>query len=138
MIRYGRWIKLATPEAEFTPALLAPVFEVLEQKLDAAKEPSAAVREMFGMQFRTLAWLDLEWFYLSSRSCFRAKTEQKRKRRLIASPGIPISIRWAGAGNSAGDAQTLPMAIKALQKGDDVVGENNRTLASHLMQYYGI
>jgi hypothetical protein len=62
MIRYGRWIKLATPEAEFTPATIAPVLEVLEQKLDATHEPSAAVREMFGMQFRTLAWLDIEWF----------------------------------------------------------------------------
>ena len=53
MIRYGRWIKLATPETEFTRASLAPVLEILEQKLNAAEEPSVAVREMLGMQFRT-------------------------------------------------------------------------------------
>jgi hypothetical protein len=53
---------LATPEKDFRRELLNPVFTTLEQKLNAAEEPSAAVREMFGMQFQLLAWLDLEWF----------------------------------------------------------------------------
>ena len=39
MMRYGRWIKLATPEKDFKRELLNPVFAVLEQKLNAAEEP---------------------------------------------------------------------------------------------------
>ena len=138
MIRYGRWIKLATPEAEFTPALLAPVFEVLEQKLDATKDPSAAVREMFGMQFRTVAWLDLEWFLSAIPKLFPGKDGTREEKTLDR-------FAWNSYLGYCGPVrETLPatrkrylMAIKALQKGEDSIGENERTLASHLMQYYG-
>jgi hypothetical protein len=137
MIRYGRWIKLGKPEAEFTPALLAPVFEVLEQKLDAALEPSAAVREMFGMQFRTVAWLDLEWFLSVIPKLFPGKDGTKEEKTLDR-------FAWNSYLQYCGPVgETLPatrkrylMAIKALQKGEASVGENDRTLASHLMQYY--
>lgn len=137
MIRYGRWIKLATPEAEFTPMLLAPVLGVLEQKLDAVKEPSAAVREMFGMQFRTLAWMDLEWFVSVIPKLFPGKDGTKEEKTLDR-------FAWDSYLQYGGPVrETVPatrkrylMAIKALQKGDDAVGENDRTLASHLMQYY--
>jgi hypothetical protein len=137
MIRYGRWIKLGTPEAVFTPALLAPAFEVLEQKLDAAQEPSAAVREMFGMQFRTVAWLDLEWFLSVIPKLFPGKDGTKEEKTLDR-------FAWNSYLQYCGPVgETLPatrkrylMAIKALQKGEASVGENDRTLASHLMQYY--
>lgn len=138
MIRYGRWIKLATPESEFTPALLAPVFEVLEQKLDAAKEPSAAVREMFGMQFRTVAWLGLEWFLSVIPKLFPGKDGTKEEKTLDR-------FAWNSYLQYCGPVgETLPatrkrylMAISRLRKGEDSVGENDRTLASHLTQYYG-
>jgi hypothetical protein len=138
MIRYGRWIKLATPEVEFTPARLAPVFAVLEQKLDAAQEPSAAVREMFGMQFRTVAWLGLEWFLSVIPKLFPGKDGTKEEKTLDR-------FAWNSYLQYCGPVgETLPatrkrylMAIKVLQKGDAAVGENDRTLASHLMQYYG-
>ena len=137
MIRYGRWIKLATPEAEFTPARLAPVFAVLEEKLDAAQEPSAAVREMFGMQFRTVAWLGLEWFLSVIPKLFPGKDGTKEEKTLDR-------FAWNSYLQYCGPVgETLPatckrylMAIKALQKGDATVGENDRTLAGHLMQYY--
>lgn len=137
IIRYGRWIKLATPEAEFTPALLAPVFEVLEQKLDVAQDPSAAVREMFGMQFRTVAWLDLEWFLSAIPKFFPGKDGTKEEKTLDR-------FAWNSYLQFCGPVrETLPatrkrylMAIKALQKGEAAVSENERTLASHLMQYY--
>src|SRR5277367_1033727 len=138
MIRYGRWIKLATPEPDFTPALLAPVFEVLEQKLDAAKEPSAAVREMFGMQFRTVAWLGLEWFLSVIPKLFPGKDGTKEEKTLDR-------FAWNSYLQYCGPVgEPLPatrkrylMAISALRKGEDSVGENDRTLASHLTQYYG-
>jgi hypothetical protein len=136
MVRYGRWIKLATPEAEFKATLLAPVFEVLEQKLDAAKEPSAAVREMFGMQFRTLAWLDLEWFASVIPKLFPGKDGTKEEKTLDR-------FAWNSYLQYCGPVrETVPamrrrysLALRSLQKGDDV-RDLDRTLASHLMQYY--
>ena len=138
MIRYGRWIKLATAEAEFTSALLAPVFEVLEQKLDAGQEPSAAVREMFGMQFRTLAWLDLDWFMSVIPKLFPGKDGKLKEERMLDRFAWTAYLQYGGP-----VSDTLPamrkrylLAVRALQKGEDSVRELDRTLASHLMQYY--
>lgn len=138
MIRYGRWIKLATPEAEFTPALLAPVFDVLERKLNAADEPSAAVREMFGMQFRTLAWLDIAWFKSVIPKLFPGKDGALKEEKTLDRFAWNSYLRYGGLARD-----TLPamrkryhMALKALQKGDEPIRDVDRTLASHVMQYY--
>jgi hypothetical protein len=138
MIRYGRWIKLATHESDFTPAQLAPVFEVLEQKLDATQDPSAAVREMFGMQFRTLAWLGLEWFSSVIPKLFPGKDGTKEEKTLDRF-GWNSYLQFCGPVR-----ETLPttrkrylLAIHSLQNSGDSVAENERTLVSHLMQYYG-
>lgn len=138
MIRYGRWIKLATPEAEFTPALLAPVFEVLEQKLDAGQEPSAAVREMFGMQFRTLAWLDLDWFMSVIPRLFPGKDGKLKEERMLDRFAWTAYLQYGGPVRDTVPAtrKRYLLALRALQKGEDSVQELDRTLASHLMQYY--
>lgn len=138
MIRYGRWIKLATPEAEFTPALLAPVFEVLEQKLDAGQEPSAAVREMFGMQFRTLAWLDLDWFMSVIPKLFPGKDGKLKDERMLDRFAWTAYLQYGGPVRDTVPAvrKRYLLAVRALQKGEDSVRELDRTLAGHLMQYY--
>jgi len=138
MIRYGRWIKLATPEKDFKRELLSPVFAILEQKLNAAEESSAAVREMLGMQFQLLAWLDLEWFNSVIPKLFPGKggklPEEKTLDRFawhsyllygrMVLPTLPaMRNRYAAA-------------IKSLQKGTTEVEETDRTLASHLMWFY--
>ncbi len=138
MMRYGRWIKLATPQDDFKRELLNPVFAVLEQKLNAAEEPSAAVREMFGTQFQLLAWLDLEWFNSVIPKLFPGKNgklpEEKTLDRFawhsyllygrIVLPTLPaMRNRYAAA-------------IRSLQKGATEVEETDRRLASHLMSFY--
>lgn len=40
LIRYGRCLKIATPEAEFKPDQLRPIFDLLEQKLDPKQDRS--------------------------------------------------------------------------------------------------
>lgn len=138
MIRYGRWIKLATPEKDFKRGLLNPVFAILEQKLNVAEEPSAAVREMFGMQFQLLAWLDLEWFNSVIPKLFPGKggklPEEKTLDRFawhsyllyggVVLPTLPAMRRRYAA------------AIKSLQQDATEVEETDRTLASHLMRFY--
>jgi hypothetical protein len=138
MMRYGRWIKLATPEKDFKRELLNPVFAVLEQKLNAAEEPSAAVREMFGMQFQLLAWLDLEWFNSVIPKLFPGKGGKLPEEKTLDRFAWHSYLLYGGM-----ILPTLPAmrdryaaAIKSLQKGTTEVEETDRTLASHLMWFY--
>jgi hypothetical protein len=138
MIRYGRWIKLATPAKDFNRVLLNPVFEVLEQKLNAAEEPSAAVREMFGMQFQLLSWLDLEWFSSLIPKLFPGKSGKLPEEKTLDRFAWNSYLLYGGP-----DLQTLPAirkryeaAIKSLQKSTAEFEETERTLASHLMRFY--
>jgi hypothetical protein len=133
LIRYGRWLKTATPESEFTSAQLRPVFDLLEQKLDPEKERSAAVREMFGMQFRTLAWLDVDWFITVIPKLFPGKAE-----RVLDRFGWNAYLRYSGPVTATLSAMRnrYEAAVRALPKKDEEVSDLDRALASHLMQYY--
>jgi hypothetical protein len=133
MIRYGRWLKLATPEAEFTTEQLRPVFALLEQKLDPAQDPSAAVREMFGMQFRTLAWLDLDWFVSVIPKLFPGRAE-----KVLDRFAWNVYLRFGGPLLSTVPAMRggYETAVRALQKKAEEVPDLDRVLGSHLMQYY--
>jgi hypothetical protein len=139
MIRYGRWLKLATPEERFQLDQLAPVFEVLDEKLDPHEEPSVAVREMFGMQFRTLAWLDLAWFSTAIPKLFPGRDGKTKEERTLDRFAWNTYLQYGGP-----VVDTVPamrnrylMAIRALSSSDTTVSDLDRTLASHIMQYYG-
>jgi hypothetical protein len=133
LILYGRWIKMATPEAEFTPAQLEPVFGLLEQKIDPTQDPSVAVREMFGMQFRTLAWLDLDWFVSIIPKMFSNKAN-----RVLDRFAWNAFLRFGGPLLSTFGAMRgrYESAVRSLQKKESEVSDLNRILASHLLQYY--
>lgn len=134
LIRYGRWIKLATPETEFRAAQLRPVFDVLERKLDPLQDASVAIREILGMEFRLLAWLDMEWFVSAIPKLFPGKASKVLDR-----------FAWNSYLQFGGLLlNTLPAmrdryeaAVRALQKkNEDKIAGSDRILASHLMQYY--
>lgn len=138
MIRYGRWLKLATSNTDFSPELLVPVFEVLEEKLDARTEPSVAVREMFGMQFRTLAWLDVKWFSSVIPKLFPGKDGELKEEKTLDRFAWHAYLQYGGL-----VIDMLPamrnrylMAIKALHQTNDSDRELDRALANHLMEYY--
>lgn len=133
LIRYGRWLKIATPEEDFRPDQLRSVFDLLEQKLDPIQEPSVGVREMFGMQFRTLAWLDLNWFVSVLPRLFPSKTHRVLDRfswNSYLQFGSPL------LGTFPAMRGRYEMALNALQKGDKEVADTERVLGSHVMQYY--
>ena len=137
MIRYGRWLKLATPEAKFRSEQLAAVFNVLEEKLDPTREPSVAVREMFGMQFRTLAWLDLNWLSSVIPKLFPGKDKAREEKTLDR-------FAWNSYLQYGGPVRdTVPamrsrylLAIRELKRSDAEIPDLDRTLGSHIMQYY--
>lgn len=138
MIRYGRWLKLATPEAEFKREQLGPTLAVLEEKLNSVEEPSVAVREMFGMQFRTLAWLDHEWFTSVVPKLFPGKTGKLPVEKTQDRFAWSAYLRYGGLVLSMLPAMRnrYAAAIKSLPKNSTEIDEVERTLASHLMQYY--
>ena len=138
MIRYGRWIKLAVPEEDSKRELLKQVFVILEQKLDASEERSAGVREMFGMQFQLLAWLDLEWFNSVIPKLFPGKGGKLPEEKTLDRFAWHSYLQYGRM-----VLETLPAmrnryaaAIKSLQKGATKFEDTDRTMASHLMQYY--
>jgi hypothetical protein len=138
MIRYGRWIKLDTPEKDFKRELLNPVFAILEQKLDATEERSAGVREVFGMQFQLLAWLDLEWFSSVIPKIFPGKGGRLPEEKTLDRFAWHSYLLYGGM-----LLQTLPAmrnryaaAIKSLQKSATEFQETDRRIASHLMWFY--
>lgn len=133
MIRYGRWLKIATPEGDFTAERLRPVFDLLEQKLDPAQDSSVAVREMFGMQFRTLAWLDLGWFVSVIPKLFPGKAD-----KLLDRFAWNAYLRFGGPLLSTVPAMRgrYEIAVRGLEKNAAEVSDLDRVVASHLMQYY--
>jgi hypothetical protein len=139
MIRYGRWLKLATPADRFRPDQLAPVFDVLDQKLNPLEEPSVAVREMFGMQFRTLAWLDLAWFSTAIPKLFPGKDSKDKEERTLDRFAWNTYLQYGGpvADTVTAMRNRYLMAIQALSSSDTTVSDIDRTLASHIIQYYG-
>jgi hypothetical protein len=138
MIRYGCWLKTATPEAEFNREQLTAVFGVLEDKLDPVGEPSVAVREMFGMQFRTLAWLDREWFISVVPKLFPGKNGKLPQEKTLDRFAWRAYLHYGGRVLAMLPAMRnrYATAIKSLQRGATEIEDADRTLASHLMQFY--
>jgi hypothetical protein len=138
MIRYGRWLKLATPEAKVRSEQLAAVFKVLEEKLDPTREPSVAVREMFGMQFRTLAWLDLNWFSSVIPKLFPGKDKKVREEKTLDRFAWNSYLQYGGPVRDTVPAMRSRylLAIRELKRSDTEISDLDRTLGSHIMQYY--
>jgi hypothetical protein len=138
VIRYGRWLKLATPKEEFSMDALRSVFTVLEEKVDPNAEPSVAVREMFGMQFRALAWLDLKWFCSVIPKLFPGKAAKNRKEKTLDRFAWNAYLQYGGP-----VLDTVPVmrerylfALSSLNRSETEVSDLGRTLGSHIMQYY--
>ncbi|HEV2418034.1 MAG TPA: hypothetical protein VGX94_09525 [Terriglobia bacterium] len=132
VIRYARWLKLSKTDVEVSANRLPKVFDLLSRHLDPAVDGSVAVRELFGMQFGVLAWLDRTWLEQQLPALF---------------PGKPFKILDKFAWNSYlrfGNpiSETLPAmrfryerAINALDLKATSVDEADRALGAHLMRY---
>ena len=135
VMRYARWLKISTKELRVDSTGLPEVFNLLAQHLDAKVDNSVAVREMYGMQFGLLAWLDQSWLERQLSALF---------------PKKPLQVLDRFAWNSylrfsRPFAALLPAmrfryqrAINALQSGESKVGDSERSLGNHLMQYYAL
>ena len=131
MIRFGRWIKVATPPEEFSRDSIRQVLVTLAEKMDHNHEPSVGVREMLGMQFGLLAWLDIEWFNSVIPKLFPGKRAEDRfpwnayllYGRMVI-PTLPAM------------RDRYMKAINKLETASTNVEETDRILANHLIRFY--
>jgi hypothetical protein len=135
VMRYARWLKLAATDLKADSTGLPDVFNLLAQHLDATVDNSVAVREMYGMQFSLLAWLDQKWLEGQLSALFPGKLQRVLDRFAWNSylrfnrpfTGLLPAIRFR-----------YQRAINALQSTESKVGDSERSLGNHLMQYYAL
>ena len=133
VVQYARWIKASESGIRADSEGLPEVFALLAKHLDGTADQSIAVREMYGMQFRILAWLDRAWLERQLPALF---------------PEEPFRVLDRFAWNSylrfsRPIADLLPAmrfryerAINALQAHANVVDDSERALGGHLIGYY--
>jgi hypothetical protein len=131
-MQYARWIKAPDSGIIADAVALPEAFALLAEHLDPEKDKSVAVREMFGMHFNLLVWLDRKWL----------------ERHLLALFPKEFSVldRFAWGSYllfSRPIADLLPAmrfryerAVNALQRNVVSVHDTERALGNHLIGYY--
>jgi hypothetical protein len=133
VMRYARWLKLSAPDMKVDATGLPEVFSLLAQHLDANVDGSVAVREMFGMQFTLLAWLDQAWLESHLTALFPEKSL-----RVLDRFAWNAYLRFSQATSALLPAMRFryKRAIKSLQAGETNVGDSERALGNHLTLFY--
>lgn len=134
VMRYARWLKLSTKDLKVDAQSLPEVFNLLAAHLDPKVDKSVAVREMYGMQFGLLTWLDHSWWEQQIPTLFPDGGKLRHLDRFAWNSYLHFSRPFA---------ETLPAmrfryerAIKALQANATEVSDDLRSLGNHFMQYY--
>jgi hypothetical protein len=129
-MQYARWIKSSDSTGDASGP--ARALDLLAKRLDPTTDTSVAVREMFGMHFNLLAWLDRKWL------------EQNLPALFPKEPRILDRFAWNSYVRfSRPLADMLPAmrfryvrAINALQPNAKSVDDSDRALGNHLIGYY--
>ncbi|MGB8890408.1 MAG: hypothetical protein WCC87_27020 [Candidatus Korobacteraceae bacterium] len=134
VMRYLRWIKNSAENMKVDAENVTKVFNLLAAHLDPKVDSSVAVREMYGMQFALLCWLDQNWWEKQLPAMF--PKDDKVLDRFAWNAYLRYSRPYA---------VMLPAmrfryerAINALQANDTEVSDSDRNFGNHFMQYYAV
>jgi hypothetical protein len=132
VMRYAHWLRLSAQDLKADSTGLPEVFNLLAQHLDAKVDNSVAVREMYGMQFGLLAWLDQSWLERQLPALFPEKP------RVLDRFTWNSYLRFSRPFSALLPAMRFryKRAINALQSNETKVGDSERSLGNHLTQYY--
>ena len=132
VMQYARWIKESDSGITADLVVLTEAFALLAKHLDPETDKSVAVREMFGMHFNLLAWLDRKWLEQHLSALFPKR--------------FPVLDRFAWSSYllfSRPLPDLLPAlrfryerAVNALQRNAGSVDDSERALGNHLIGYY--
>jgi hypothetical protein len=134
VMRYARWLKLSHKEMKVDAASMPEVFDLLAAHLDPKVDSSVAVREMYGMQFGLLCWLDQAWWEKQLPAMFPGDKTLRVLDRFAWNAYLRFSRAYAAM---------LPAmrfryerAVGALQLNNTDISEGDRRFGNHFMQYY--
>lgn len=132
VMRYLRWLKNSAKDMAVDAERLPEAFGVLAKHLDPKVDNSVAVREMYGMQFALLCWLDQGWWEKQLPAMF--PKDDKVLDRFAWNAYLRYSRPYA---------VMLPAmrfryerAVNALQANDTDLSDSDRNFGNHFMQYY--
>ena len=133
-MRYARWLKQSAKDIKVDAQGLPEPFKLLAAHLDPERDNSVAVREMYGMQFSLLAWLDQGWWEQQLAALFPEGGKVRHLDRFAWNSYLRFSRPLVAM---------LPAirfryerAIDALQVNATEVSDSERSLGNHFMQYY--
>jgi hypothetical protein len=134
VMRYLRWLKNSAKDMKVEAENLPEVFNLLAAHLDPKVDNSVAVREMYGMQFALLCWLDQGWWEKQIPAMF--PKDDKVLDRFAWNAYLRYSRPYA---------VMLPAmrfryerAVNALQANDTDVNDSERNFGNHFTQYYAV
>lgn len=134
VMRYARWLKQSAKDIKVDAQGLPEPFKLLAAHLDPERDNSVAVREMYGMQFSLLAWLDQGWWEQQLAALFPEGGKVRHLDRFAWNSYLRFSRPLVAM---------LPAirfryerAIDALQVNATEVSDSERSLGNHFMQYY--
>ena len=132
MMRHLRWLKNSAKDMKVDAEHLPEAFDVLAKHLDPKADNSVAVREMYGMQFALLCWLDQSWWEKQLPAMF------PQDDKVLDRFAWNAYLRFSGP-----YAVMLPAmrfryerAVNALQANETDVNQSDRNFGNHFMQYY--
>src|SRR5207245_1526309 len=125
--------KISASDMRVDATGLPEVFAVLAEHLDPTVDNSVAVREMYGMQFNLLAWLDPNWLQTQLPALFPGKPF-----RMLDRFAWNAYLRFSSAISSLLPAMRFryKRAVKSLLVGDTKVSDSERSLGNHLTLYF--
>jgi hypothetical protein len=132
VMRYLRWLKNSAKDMTVDAEHLPEAFGVLAEHLDPKVDNSVAVREMYGMQFALLCWLDQDWWAKQLLAMF--PKDDKVLDRFAWNAYLRYSRPYA----VMLPAMRFPYerAVNALQANETEVNHSDRNFGNHFMQYY--
>lgn len=130
VMQYARWIKASgsTADSDAFPDAMA----LLAKHLDPQTDKSVAVREMFGMHFNLLAWLDRKWLERELPALFPEKFSTLDR----FAWGSYVLFSQPIADLLAAMRFRYERAVNALQRKAGSVNDAERALGNHLTAYY--
>lgn len=133
VMRYARWLKSCASDLKVDSIGLPQVFALLASHLDAEVDKSVAVREMYGMQFALLVWLDQKWLESQLPNLFPEKPL-----RILDRFAWNAYLQFSRAISTMLPAMRFryKRAVNALQTGETKVSDSERSLGNHLTLYY--
>jgi hypothetical protein len=132
VMRYLRWLKMSAKDDVVDAEHFPKAFGLLASHLDPKVDNSVAVREMYGMQFSLLCWLDQEWWEKQLPILF-AK-EPKVLDRFAWNSYVRYSRPYGGILEAM--RFRYQRAVNALQPQEIEVSHSDRNFGNHFMQYY--